>query len=91
LSTTVKTKFPLTVKLLRCQDEGLTSREGRQWTDMITDLIAQGRANLVGHTVASLQRHLWLFPEDPVWDDAQQRHLWSFAGTPAPARRTAHS
>ena len=63
---TLKTRFPLTVYLLRCQWEDLSSREGRQWSDMITGLILGGEADCVKPAIRDMQRHLWLFAGDPV-------------------------
>jgi hypothetical protein len=62
----LKTRFPLTVYLLRCQWDDLSGREGRQWSDMITALISGGESDCVKPTIRDMQRQLWLFAEDPI-------------------------
>ncbi len=76
VSEVVKTKFPLTVYVLRCQWEDLTSREGRAWIDMITRLIVHGESDCVRPAIADMQQHLWLFAEDPAWRSDRQHHVW---------------
>ena len=73
MNASVKTKFPLTVKLLRCQDEGLTSREGRQWTDMITADRARRRPPSDPRSPAS-NNTSGCSPRIPRWNAARQRH-----------------
>ncbi len=72
----MKTKFPLTVYLLRCQWGDQTSREGCQWVDMITSLIVRGDSDCVRPAIDGMQRQLWLFPDDPAWLPREGRHVW---------------
>ncbi len=61
----VRTRWPLTVMLLRSQWDRLTDRECREWTDRSIDLIIKGQGELLLPHLKNFQSYVWLYSDDP--------------------------
>ncbi len=61
----MRSRWPITVMILRSQGCSLTDREIQVWTDRTADMIARGRADLVRPNWTQTAQSIWLFAGDP--------------------------